>query len=130
MKFLVAGAWQWSWYQKAFAEALESLGHRVKPFGWASFFLDGVDTPLVAKPRNLSARVQQRLGWGPLVWKLNRELVDAALEFRPDVLLAYNGTLILPATLRRIARALPRTVLAQYSNDNPFSARASFLLWR
>jgi hypothetical protein len=130
MKFLVVGAWQWTWYQQAFSEALRSLGHEVRAFGWAERFLTGLHTELIPSPRNLSARIQQRLGWGPLVNELNRDLVQAAREFQPNVLFAYNGTLVRPEALRRIKNALPETLLVQYSNDNPFSANADWFLWR
>jgi spore maturation protein CgeB len=128
MRFLVVGAWRWSWYQQAFAEALIFLGHEVQGFGWAKLFLDGQDE--LARPRNLWARGQDRAIWGPLVNHLNRQLEAEALRYEPDVLFAYNATHVLPATLKRIKRVLPRTLLVQYANDNPFSPRADRLLWR
>jgi hypothetical protein len=130
MKILVVGAWQWSWYQEAFSDALRTLGQEVKGFGWADLFFTGLDREQGARPRSFLSRIQQRLGMGPLIGQLNRRLVETALQFRPDVLFAYNSTLVLPDALRRIKSRLPTTLLAQYSNDNPFSPGADWWLWR
>jgi spore maturation protein CgeB len=130
MKFLVVGAWQWSWYQKAFSEALSALGHDARGFGWAELFMEGLDVEQGARPKNLWTRLQQRIGRGPLIRHLNHQLVATAREFEPDIVFAYNATLILPSTLERMKRILPRTLLVQYSNDNPFSPHADWLLWR
>ncbi len=128
MRLLIVGAWRWSWYQQVFSEALAALGHETRGFGWARLFLKGEAEH--AKPKNLSARVQERAIWGPLMWELNRQLVEETLAFQPDVLFAYNATHVLPSTLKRIKRLCSRILLVQYANDNPFSPRADPLLWR
>ena len=130
MKFLVVGAWQWSWYHQAFSQALISLGHEVGRFGWADLFFDGLDVEQGARPKNLWTRLQNRVIWGPLITDMNRRLVAEALAFQPDVFFAYNGTHVLPSTVDRIKRLRPQTLLAGYSNDNPFSESAAPLLWR
>jgi hypothetical protein len=130
VKFLVAGAWQWSWYQEAFSKALATLGHEVKRFGWAEYFFRDLGNETAVAPKNFWCRVQNRLIAGPLVTRLNDQLVRDAADFAPDVVFAYNATHLLPSTLRRIKRTRPKTLLVQYSNDNPFSRRADALLWR
>jgi hypothetical protein len=62
--------------------------------------------------------------------KLNRDFFLQAAEKKPDVILVYNGMHIQPSSLRRVKGSLPRTILAQYANDNPFSPKADFFLWR
>jgi hypothetical protein len=130
VKFLVVGAWQWTWYQEAFSKALITLGHEVKKFGWADLFFRDLGSETAVAPKNFWCRVQNRLIAGPLVTRLNEELVREAVEFEPDVIFAYNATHVLPSALERIKRRLPNTLLVQYSNDNPFSPRADPLLWR
>jgi hypothetical protein len=130
MKFLVVGAWQWSWYHQAFSDALAILGHEVRPFGWAELFLDGLQVEQGARPKSLWTRLQDRVIWGPLVSRLNDHLVDEALAFRPDVVFVYNGTHVRPSTLNQIKQGVPSLKLVQYCNDNPFSKRADRLLWR
>jgi spore maturation protein CgeB len=130
MKLIIAGAWQWKWYQEAFANALISLGQKVKPFGWAEFFHKGFNTNGELKYKNFYTRLQNRLVWGPLINQLNRQLVQQTLKFQPDVILAYNGSHITPSALKQIKVAQPEVVLAQYANDNPFSEKADFFLWQ
>ncbi len=125
MKILLAGEWQAEIHEQAWAEGLRALGHAVTAFSWFETF-----HPRTGRLRRLSRRVQGRLLAGPIVWALNRRLLAVALEERPDVVLIYRGTPVLPRTLQRIAAALPETVLATYNNDDPFSKRARAGLWR
>lgn len=130
MRIVVAGEWRWPWYQEAFADALRSLGHDVHGFGWAELFYEGLGGEREPRFRSASARLQNRLLWGPLLFDLNRRLAASAGELRPDLLLLYSAQAISPRTLRKVRRISPRTLVAQYSNDSPFGAGADPLLWR
>jgi hypothetical protein len=67
---------------------------------------------------------------GPITLAFNQQLIERAQAFAPDLLFAYNGTHLLPTTLKILKQTLPRTLSAQYCNDNPFSSGADRLLWR
>jgi hypothetical protein len=121
---MVVGPWRWPWYQEAFAEALGSLGHEVVRFSSREYFEGATGL------ESVWSRLQERTMWGPRMEKLNRDFFQHAAERKPDVILVYNGMHIQPSSLRRVKRALPRTILAQYANDNPFSPKADFFLWR
>lgn len=129
MKILVVGAWLWRWYEDAFAEALRQLGHEVAGVGWGSLFKKDLNT---REPtyKSVFHRIDDRLVMGPTTLGFNQQLIDRARSFRPDFVFAYNGTHVLPATLKILKQTLPRTLLVQYCNDNPFSAGADKLLWR
>ena len=101
MKILVAGAWQWPWYEQACADALTSLGHDVRRFSWLErfrIFHQGVVEPVYLSK---SAELQNRAIWGPEVFALNNDLSQVARELQPHVLFVYRGTHIFPGTLRK-----------------------------
>jgi spore maturation protein CgeB len=130
LTILLVGEFAWPWYHEACAEALESQGCCVIRFGWLDRFkhwLPGKAEPVY---RSFAHRVQYRLLDGPIVRSINRELIQVALREVPDVIWFYNVVLIHATTVRRLRRALPRTVFCQYTNDNPFSPRARKSMWR
>jgi hypothetical protein len=129
MRILVVGAWQWRWYEDAFAEALNQLGHEVAGLGWASLFKKDTGARELTY-KSLYHRIEDRLVMGPITLAFNQRMMDRARAFGPDLVFAYNGTHVLPATLRTLKETLPRTFLVQYCNDNPFSSGADKLLWR
>jgi hypothetical protein len=49
-----------------------------------------------------SSRVIRRLLWFRLVDEFNRAILEAAESFHPDILLAFKGNYILPATLQAV----------------------------
>jgi hypothetical protein len=108
VKILLAGNWQWDQYEAACANALDKLGHEVRPFSFSRFFggrLGHYQNVLAALP-------------GPAALGLNRGLVDCAEEFQPCMSLFWRGTHVWPATLRKIRGLGGR--LASYNNDDPF----------
>jgi hypothetical protein len=74
--------------------------------------------------------MEDRLVMGPITLAFNQQLIRRARAFRPDFVFVYNGTHVLPATLKILKQALPETLLVEYCNDNPFSPAADKLLWR
>lgn len=103
---------------------------------WAKRFCDlGAEVCFVPtqehwnrKPSSLRRRLQQRLKWGPAVARINRALLESAIDFCPDVFFAIRGDLIWPDTVRSLAQRGAWTVL--YNNDNPFSPHQSWYVWR
>lgn len=124
LRFLLVGEWQAEFHEAAWAKGLERAGHEVIPFRWFE--------PLHPKgtiPKAL-ARVQNRLLCGPALRRLNDDLLDLARRERPDAVVLYRGTHIFPATLHRLRVQAPAPLLVSYNNDDPFSPRASRMLWR
>ncbi len=130
MRILMAGEGYWPWYQEACGKALQSLGHTVRDFSWFGYFVMRPDEKAEAVSVSLSARVQNRIRFGPRMFALNRALLQEVVDFRPDVLFVYNGTNIFRDTLVEIKARRPDTFLVQYCNDNPFGKGSSRLLWR
>ncbi len=108
MKILLAGAWQYEFYEYACAEALARLGVTVERFSWSRYF-----SGIVGKAQ---------LKWvlpGPAVARLNRDLLNRTVTFRPDVVFVWRGTHILPQTLQAIRRR-SGALLVSYNNDDAF----------
>ena len=65
------------------------------------------------------------LGRRPLTYRrLNRDLLVAALRFRPDVVLIVKGAFVAPQTLQRIKEETG-AVLVNYATDDPWNPRVS-----
>jgi spore maturation protein CgeB len=124
MKVLVAGDWHSDLHEEVVVQALRSLGHDVHGFKWAPYFQRD------AHLGRLSARIQNKVISGPLVSRLNQDLVRSALLCKPHVVLVYRGTHVLPATVALLKAALPQARFVSYNNDNPFAPGHSPFLWR
>jgi hypothetical protein len=129
MKILLAGDWHSQVHEEPVAEALIKLGHEVERFKWFAYFARP-QQGAVRGLRHAGRRIQNKYLFGPIVRRLNRELVEFALRTSPDLLFAYRATHILPETIDRIRCARPSTVLATYNNDDPFSSAHPRWLWR
>jgi hypothetical protein len=125
VKILVAGDWHSELHEAAAAQGLAALGHDVVRFAWHAYFKGGV-SPLGVAWR----KAQNKYLLGPLVTRLNADLLARVRQERPDVLFVYRGTHVLPATLRAIRDASPDTRLVGYNNDDPFSPHYPRWLWR
>lgn len=129
-RILLVGDYLWPWYQEACADALESHGCVVERFGWLRdfrSFVEGQSEPLY---HSFWHRIQYRLSFGPVVWRVNLRLISATQDFKPDIVWFYNVTLISAATVKKLRKLCPNVIFFQYSNDNPFSKAAKTSLWR
>lgn len=124
MKILVVGDWHSELHEQAVFNAFKILGHEVSKFAWHDYFRSSnrLDT--------LCKKLQNRLIVGPVVWKLNQDLIDTAVEFSPDLIFVYRGTHITAGTLKKIKQLIPDSTLVGYNNDDPFAKGHPYSLWR
>lgn len=130
LRILLVGDFAWPWYQEACANALETFNCEVVRFGWLANFhhwLPGHSEPVF---HSLSHRLQFRLHFGPVVWKINQQLLKVAKRSNPDIVWFYNVQLISPSTVNKLRKMLPNATFCQYANDNPFSKSVKPGLWR
>jgi len=120
-KFLIVGAGLWPWYEEACQRALVANGYRVERISYAGYFYLHNNGSAEVTYRSFAARLQNRFLVGPLLRKLNAEVVQAVDRFKPDVVWFFNCTHIFPETIRTVRRRNPSILLVQYSNDNPFT---------
>lgn len=124
MKILIAGDWHSELHEEAVLNAFKILGHEVLKFAWHDYF----------KPNNqvdaFNKKFQNRFITGPIVGKLNRDLISAAARFVPDMVFVYRGTHITAGTLKKIKQQHPDATLVGYNNDDPFAKGHHYSLWR
>jgi len=77
MRILVAGEWQWPWYEQACAEALCRLIHEVQRFFWAERFVHFVLERVEPISLSKAAELQNRVLWGPTVFAVKHDLLRA-----------------------------------------------------
>lgn len=81
----------------------------------------GVEVFLRTAAHKLVYRVLKR----PIsYWRFQKQIVDTAHRFRPDVVLVVKGAWIAPKTLKEV-KSLTGAVLVNYATDDPFNRRSS-----
>jgi spore maturation protein CgeB len=120
----------WPWYHKACAEALASLGCQVEKFSWFDDFYRWQHDRVEPVYKSKRVGLQNRFLIGPVIWAINHRLIEFARQHPSDVIWFYNSTHIFPATVRRLRRLLPKVLLVQYTNDNPFTTHIKPDYWR
>ncbi|OIQ87098.1 hypothetical protein GALL_310540 [mine drainage metagenome] len=124
MKILVAGDWHSELHEEAVYQAFIKLGHEVLKFGWHDYFTPKNRADVIYK------KIQNRFIIGPIVRRLNQELIKAAAQFAPDMVFVYRGTHITGATLKAIKKQHQEVTLVGYNNDDPFAKGHPYSLWR
>lgn len=109
MRLLIVGDGQSLIHERAVHAAALAQGIDASLFTWRQFF-----------SRGLVSRVQERFLAGPVIGRINQELIRAVEQFGPDLVFVYRGTHVLPGTLQRL-QGLGVTLFG-YSNDDPFAA--------
>lgn len=130
MKIMVVGNGMWSWYEPACADGLSRLDCDVVQFPTFDYFHKWIPGEPEPAYKSLSARLQNRFMTGPILRKINRDLVDTAKKCRPSVVFLYNSPHIFPETIDMLRGASSGVKVVQYANDNPFSRMAGNSLWR
>jgi glycosyltransferase involved in cell wall biosynthesis len=94
-------------FQRGILDALQSLGWKVERFYWkegiSRFFWD---------------RIQDKYLFGPVVEKINENLIERCKTLRPDVVFIYKGVYVWPQTIIQIKRYA--RLVVSYHPDNPF----------
>ena len=110
VRILIVGSWRWPIYEEAFARGLRGSGVEVVGFSTMPFFA------------HRFGRLQCALPLPSLsLLRLNRAIVAEAEEQRPDWVLFWRPTHILPTTVRKLNALAVRT--ASYNNDDPFGPK-------
>ena len=127
MKVLIAGSWDSELHEEPVFKAFKELGHDPIQFKWHTYF----------KPQNLIGNIfipilkaQFKYMLGPIVYRVNRDLVDMVSCEQPKIIFIYRGNLVYKKTLVRIKQILPATILICYNNDDPFSPHYPSWKWR
>ncbi len=100
---------------------LKELGHQVAPFDFSGYEGGG---------SHLYYRLRLRFYAGPSINRLNRSLLKAVQETKPDIVWVDKGRFIRPQTLQTI-KDTTGSFLVNYNNDDPFgNVRIGWRLFR
>lgn len=124
MKILVVGDGHSEIHEVAVAEAFRKLGHQVEVFYWNEYF--SANNIIVRK----WLRAQNKFIFGPTIAKINRDLVERAFQFKPDMIFVYLGTHVMPTTISKLKAEIPSCKIIGYCNDDPFASGHPPWLWR
>jgi spore maturation protein CgeB len=127
MRILIAGDWHSDLHEEAMANALVRLGQEVTRFPWHQYFRWENALTRLFSP---ALRFQNKYLLGPVIRRLNVDLLDCVAKERPDVCFIYRGSHIYQETLRQLRRASPGSLLVGYNNDDPFSKSHAKYQWR
>ncbi|PIZ32127.1 MAG: hypothetical protein COY40_00005 [Alphaproteobacteria bacterium CG_4_10_14_0_8_um_filter_53_9] len=119
-------------YDQALSRGFRDEGCEVVSFSWKGYFhhyqyADRYPTD-GNRLKSFYYRLQNKLIFGPAVWKIQRDLLKYARRERPDLVFIYRGTHVWPSTLKRLTVMGAHVV--GYNNDDPFSDRYPFYFWR
>lgn len=129
MKILIAGEYQWFWYEKAFEDSFKSHGHEVAAFRFIDYFKVFKEGKVEPEFISKHAELEFRLKFGTIINRMNRDLIDASERFNPDVVLFYRPVHILRKTVRALKNK-NKPVIISYFNDDPFGKNSSEFKWR
>jgi len=128
MRVLIVGSYQGPWYQEYFGRALRENSCEVIDFPWMSRFCVG--DVIKNHHHSRSAWFQNRFIVGPLINKLQSDLLEKISETSPEIILFFAGTHIKARTIKEIKKKYPDKILVSYNNDDPFSPHVDYWLWR
>lgn len=127
-------------YDGAISQAFTDLGHHVRRFTWKDYFQnyqylksfgssDNKKNNISEMVRSVYFRVQNKLSIGPVISRINQDLIGAANDFRPDIVFIYRGIHIKPETIKALKINVQCQVYG-YNNDDPFSIQYPKYFWR
>jgi spore maturation protein CgeB len=124
MRVLVVGDGHSELHEKAVLSALVELKHEAQEFSWHHYYISN------NRIKRLFKKIQNKFIIGPMLKKINKDLLKVVNNFNPDLMFFYRGTHILPSTLVEIKKLSPKIILVGYNNDDPFAAGHPSSLWR
>ncbi len=117
MKLLQVGDFRFDYYDQALFQSFESceIIDNVDSFSWCGYFSNYYYANALNK---LYYTFENRYKFGPLVRKLNHDLIDKVQEGEYDVIFLWRAVHIYPSTIRELRK---HAVVIGYNNDQTFS---------
>jgi spore maturation protein CgeB len=127
MRILIAGDWHSELHEVSVYQALRQLGHEPLRFAWNGYFKPQGELGKLALPL---LRAQCKYMFGPVVGRVNRDLISRVKKDQPDVVFIYRGSHVYRKTLKYVKKVAPHAVIVGYNNDDPFSPFYPKWKWR
>lgn len=125
MNILIVGAWYTNIYEEPLAKGFENLGCSVHKFKWAQYFrnahLEHYQTEKLNKAEIFYYKTQNKLLFGPIMRRINNDLLKKCQELQPDLVFFYRGTHVRKSTISKI-KASTNATLVSFHNDDPFAS--------
>lgn len=132
MKVLVVGDWLADIYEQAIYDGFSRLGCVVDRFSWIQYFKYYQYPGHFQAKRNLLFslyyRIQNRFTAGPVLNKINKDLINFSKKGEYDLVFIYRGTHVFPSTIKKLKSSGCKVF--GYNNDDPFSLRYPKYFWR
>lgn len=133
MKLLLVADWHGKIYAEAFYNGFKKLGIETYKFSWKEYFKHYQYAEFYATDNNIFKSIyykfQNKYLVGPVLKKINNDLLRLVKEILPDLVFIYRGTHIYPETLKQI-KIKTNALIFGYNNDDPFSDIHPKYLWR
>ena len=132
VEILIVADWLGEMYAQAFLGGFISLGYNATRFSWKEYFKHYQYSSRYKtdnnKLKSLYYRFQNKFLIGPVLWKINKDLIKKCKEIEPDLVFIYRGTHIYPQTIKVIKKYGCKVF--GYNNDDPFSNEYKSYVWR
>ena len=119
MKILIVSDGIWDIYAESFFNGFKVLNYDIYKFYWKKYF----------EYNSMSSRIQDKLIFGPIVFKINKDLIRECKTIKPDLVFIYRGTHIHKSTIEQL-KLVSNCKVYGYNNDDPFSLKHSKYSWR
>lgn len=135
MKIMIVADWHGKGiYADALYNEFERLGNEVIRFSWKEYFkhYQYPDSYEINKSifKSIYYRIQNKYTFGPVINKINNDLICSVKNNKPDLIFIYRGTHIYPKTINKIKEINNKIVVFGYNNDDPFSEEYKSYFWR
>lgn len=124
MRILIVGDGTSDIHEIALSKAFQKIGCKVDNFLLAKYYYGE------GRIRSLKTRIQVKFHLGPLISKINTDLLKTAGVNKYDIIFIYRGINIYPTVIKSIKKLNPRCKLICYNNDCAFSKGYNALEWR
>ncbi|BCE00605.1 glycosyltransferase family protein [Marinicellulosiphila megalodicopiae] len=132
MKVLVVGDWLAEIYEESFYQAFMEHGCKVSKFSWIQYFKYYQYANRYSVKKNvllsLYYRFQNKFTFGPVILRINHDLIADVLCNKYDLIFIYRGTHIYPNTIKKLKKT--GAIVFGYNNDDPFSPHYPKYFWR
>jgi len=131
MKILIVGDFHSKIHEQALYEAFLKLGYETDKFSWHDYFRGFLfRNPETQKHllKLIYYKAQNKFIFGPVIWKINRDLISFVEKKNFDLVFIDRGTHIFPESIEKIKKT--GAVVFGYNNDDPFGEKYPFYLWR
>lgn len=108
-------------YEKSISDALQKLGHEALSFKWHPYFKLNSTLPLIKQIELVYKKAQNKYLLGPIINRLNKDLIEEIKKTLPDTLFVFRGTHIQGKTIEELRALFKDMKIVIYNHDDPFS---------